>query len=77
LKKTSNATGFLFLNFNLENLIVLSRFIQKSIKFSFFFGRWVAWAQTAIISVKLGSKNAEDSTIVLWKTGVSRIFEEF
>jgi len=51
--------------------------VQKKNPTSFLFGSWFVWAQTMIFSAEPCSKNAGKSTIVLWITDLSRMFEEF
>jgi hypothetical protein len=69
LKTTSTATGFLFFIFDLEYLIRVQSSEPLHAKMnptSCLFGSRFACAQTAIFSAKLCSKNAGETSIVLW-----------
>jgi hypothetical protein len=69
MKSTSTATGFLFFIFDLEYLTRVQSsepLHAKMIPTSCLFGSRFACAQTAIFSAELCSKNAGETSIVLW-----------
>jgi hypothetical protein len=79
LKRTSTAIGFWFFKILILNIWkdfkILSHLIQKSSQSSYIFVRRFLWAQTVTFFAKPGSKNAGESTIVLWKTARSSLNE--
>jgi hypothetical protein len=69
VKRTSTAIGSLFFNFDIEYLIRVQSSELLNAKMnptSCLFESWFACAQTSIFSAEPRSKNAGETSIVLW-----------